>query len=46
MHAIIVSENHETGMEERKFLRVVVQGLVDMEEGLKLSLDTVKEHLV
>ena len=38
-------KDYETGTEEREFLRGVVQGLMDLEEGRELSLDAVKKRL-
>lgn len=38
-------KDYETGTEELEFLRGVVQGLVDLEEGRELSLDAVKKRL-
>jgi hypothetical protein len=32
-------------MEERSFLRGVVQGLMDLEEGREINLADVKKHL-
>ena len=43
--AIVQSlKDYETGTEEREFLRGVVQGLMDLEEGRELSLDAVKKR--
>lgn len=36
---------YELEMEERVFLRGVVQGLMDLEEGREQNLDEVKKHL-
>lgn len=38
-------ENYEMGTEGRAFLRGVVQGLMDLEEGREMSLAEVKERL-
>jgi len=38
-------KDYETGTEEREFLRGVVQGLMDLEQGRELSLDAVKKRL-
>jgi prevent-host-death family protein len=44
--AIVQSlEEYETEMEERAFLRGVVQGLMDLEEGREMNLAGVKKHL-
>lgn len=44
--AIVQSlKDYETNAEERAFLRGVVQGLMDMEEGQEISLADVKKHL-
>ena len=44
--AIIQSlKDYETDTEERAFLRGVVQGLMDLEEGRELSLAEVKKRL-
>jgi len=43
--AIVQSlSDYEEGTEERDFLRGVVQGLLDLEEGREMSLDAVKKH--
>jgi len=38
-------EDYETQTEELEFLRAVVQGLMDLEEGREMSLSDVKKHL-
>lgn len=38
-------KDYESGTEEREFLRGVVQGLMDLEQGRELSLDAVKKRL-
>ncbi|QWV94171.1 type II toxin-antitoxin system Phd/YefM family antitoxin [Geomonas oryzisoli] len=38
-------EDYEAGTEERAFLRGVVQGLMDLEQGRELDLDEVKKRL-
>lgn len=38
-------EDYEAGSEERDFLRGVVQGMMDLEEGRELDLAEVKRHL-
>jgi prevent-host-death family protein len=44
--AIVQSINdYETASEERAFLKGVVQGLLDLEEGRELDLAAVKERL-
>jgi prevent-host-death family protein len=44
--AVVQSLNdYETGMEERAFLRGVVQGLMDLEEGREMSLAEAKKKL-
>jgi prevent-host-death family protein len=44
--AIVQSlKDYETNAEEHAFLRGVVQGLMDMEEGQEISLADVKKHL-
>ena len=43
--AIVQSlSDYEKGTEERDFLRGVVQGLLDLEEGREMSLDAVKKN--
>ena len=43
--AIVQSlSDYEADTEERNFLHGVVQGLLDLEEGRELSLDSVKKH--
>lgn len=37
--------DYETEAEEREFLRAVVQGLMDVEEGRTVSLSAVKQRL-
>jgi prevent-host-death family protein len=44
--AIVQSlKDYETDSEERSFLRGVVQGLMDLEEGREINLADVKKHL-
>jgi len=44
--AVVQSLNdYESGMEERAFLRGVVQGLMDLEEGREMSLAEAKKRL-
>ncbi len=44
--AIVESlKDYETKIEEHSFLRGVVQGLMDIEEGREISLTDVKKHL-
>jgi prevent-host-death family protein len=44
--AIVQSlKDYETDSEERSFLRGVVQGLMDLEEGREINLTDVKKHL-
>ncbi|GAB7024765.1 type II toxin-antitoxin system Phd/YefM family antitoxin [Geotalea toluenoxydans] len=38
-------KDYETETEERAFLRGVVQGLMDLEEGREMNLSDVKKHL-
>ena len=38
-------KEYETEVEEREFLRGVVQGLMDLEEGREMNLSDVKKHL-
>ncbi|ABQ27577.1 type II toxin-antitoxin system Phd/YefM family antitoxin [Geotalea uraniireducens] len=38
-------KDYETEVEERAFLRGVVQGLMDLEEGREMKLSDVKKHL-
>jgi len=38
-------KDYETETEERAFLRGVVQGLMDLEEGREMNLSNVKKHL-
>lgn len=38
-------KDYETEVEERAFLRGVVQGLMDLEEGREMNLSDVKKHL-
>lgn len=37
-------QDYESDMEEREFMKAVVEGLADLEEGRELSLDDVKKH--
>jgi prevent-host-death family protein len=44
--AVIQSlKDYETETEERAFMRGVVQGLMDLEEGREMNLSDVKKHL-
>lgn len=44
--AIVQSvHDYEEASEERSFMRGVVQGLMDLEEGREMSLTDVKKHL-
>jgi prevent-host-death family protein len=44
--AVIQSlKDYETETEERAFLRGIVQGLMDLEEGREMNLSDVKKHL-
>jgi len=38
-------QDYESDMEERDFMKAVVEGMVDLEKGRELSLDDVKNHL-
>jgi prevent-host-death family protein len=38
-------KEYEAEAEERSFLRAVVRGLIDLEEGREMGLDDVKRHL-
>ena len=38
-------DDFEAGNQERAFLKAVVQGLMDLEEGREVSLEDVKERL-
>jgi len=38
-------KDYETETEERAFLRGIVQGLMDLEEGREMNLAAVKKHL-
>jgi len=38
-------KEYETEVEEREFLRGVVQGLMDLEEGREMNFSDVKKHL-
>ena len=38
-------KDYETEADERAFLRDIVQGLMDLEEGREISLADVKKHL-
>jgi prevent-host-death family protein len=38
-------KDYETETEERAFLRGIVQGLMDLEEGREMNLSDVKKHL-
>ena len=38
-------KDYEAEVEERAFLRGVVQGLMDLEEGREMNLSDVKKHL-
>ena len=37
--------DYESDAEERAFMKAIVKGVVDLEEGQELSLDDVKQHL-
>ncbi len=37
--------DYESDVEERAFMKAVVEGLADLEEGRELSLSDVKKHL-
>ena len=37
--------DYESDVEERSFMKAIVKGIVDLEEGRELSLADVKEHL-
>ena len=44
--AIVQSlQDYESDMEERDFMKAVVEGMSDLEEGRELSLADVKKHL-
>lgn len=44
--AVIQSlQDYESGIEERAFMKAVVKGIVDLEEGLELGLSDVKKRL-
>jgi prevent-host-death family protein len=44
--AIVQSlKDYETDTEERSFLRGIVQGMMDLEEGREINLADVKKHL-
>ena len=38
-------QDYESDVEERKFLKAVVKGMVDLEEGREMSLSDVKDRL-
>jgi prevent-host-death family protein len=38
-------QDYESEVEERAFMRAVVKGIVDLEEGRELSLEDAKTHL-
>jgi len=38
-------QDYESDMEERDFMKAVVEGMIDLEEGREISLDDVKKHL-
>lgn len=38
-------QDYESNMEEREFMKAVVEGMSDLEEGRELSLADVKKHL-
>jgi len=38
-------QDYESDVEERAFMKAVVEGIVDLEEGQELSLAEVKKHL-
>jgi hypothetical protein len=37
--------DYESDVEERAFMKAIVKGIVDLEEGRELSLADVKKHL-
>jgi len=37
--------DYESDVEERAFMKAVVKGMIDLQEGRELSLDDVKKHL-
>ena len=38
-------QDYEANMEQQSFMKAVVKGMVDLEEGRELSLGEVKKHL-
>jgi prevent-host-death family protein len=38
-------QDYETGVEQQAFMKAIVKGLVDLEEGREVSLTDVKKHL-
>jgi len=38
-------KDYETGLEQQAFMKAVVKGMVDLEEGREVSLADVKKHL-
>ena len=38
-------KDYETGIEQQAFMKAVVKGMVDLEEGREVSLADVKKHL-
>ncbi len=38
-------QDYESDVEERKFLKAIVKGMVDLEEGREMSLSDVKKRL-
>ena len=38
-------KDYETGVEQQAFMKAVVKGMVDLEEGREVSLADVKKHL-
>jgi prevent-host-death family protein len=38
-------QDYETGVEQQAFMKAIVQGIVDLEEGREISLTDVKKHL-
>lgn len=38
-------KDYETGVEQQAFMKAVVKGMIDLEEGREVSLTDVKKHL-
>jgi prevent-host-death family protein len=38
-------QDYEAGVEQQAFMKAIVQGIVDLEEGREISLTDVKKHL-